>query len=60
MTKKKAVKIKPCPFCGKTPRPYFLAGDWYIGCVDIRCLFTKSNIFQTEPAAIKAWNKRTK
>ena len=59
-------KLKPCPFCGKTPeiREYDLAGggtQYCIECMNLKCPQQPSteHLIFTEDDAILAWNTRS-
>ena len=58
---KKLVELKPCPFCGKTPKLYIftVAQDCYIQCVNSKCKVQPSTIlYKRKDACINAWNRR--
>lgn len=58
------VKLKPCPFCGKTPvRSWIIhaSGEkqWYIYCDNQDCPIQPTTPAYTNKGSdIKAWNKR--
>lgn len=59
--KSKAVKLKPCPFCGFDPWTFKTDDGWFgIKCDSNRCLVA-SGVFVTlvnEKEAVSAWNTR--
>lgn len=55
--------LLPCPFCGMTGETEVDCGGskdrWWARCYNPKCLYDVStNIFDTEAAAIAAWNTR--
>jgi len=52
------MKLKPCPFCGSTPKSFDGNLGWHVGCIDAHCYFQPECNFDIEKDAIKAWNTR--
>lgn len=57
-------KLKPCPFCGKTPimEPWH-GGDKYrvmVSCINESCHVRPGVVEESESQAIEFWNKREK
>jgi len=57
----KEVKIKPCPFCGKSrgSLALFSQDRWMVQC-DYCCADGPVEMKQTKKQAIAAWNRRAK
>lgn len=53
------MNIKPCPFCGRTPKVETIKTgnkrEWYITC---KCGIEQT-LYVSKQGAIKAWNRRT-
>lgn len=53
-------ELKPCPFCGKTPKiKSAILGGYYVMCFNKYCetMVTTASM-PTRELAIKAWNRR--
>lgn len=50
-------ELKPCPFCGKTPRLFELDREWFIACNGPYCIEQK-HAYRSKQMAINMWNRR--
>ena len=65
MSKKKRVKVRPCPFCGKRPKltvtRHMLGPDFDIKCKNDKCKITVYGGWcKTLATAVKQWNHRAR
>jgi Lar family restriction alleviation protein len=52
-----AVKLRPCPFCGRTPMLVECATHYFVRCPSNCC--EQSIFYEDKNDAIEAWNRRT-
>ena len=49
-------KIKPCPFCGKTPMVEECDSEYFIRC---KCGIEQTHLYRQKCDAIRHWNRRS-
>lgn len=57
-----SVELKPCPFCGESPRLKFIKNNinkWVIGCDNYKCRIQPSTDYhRLKNIVVREWNRR--
>ena len=59
------IELKPCPFCGVSPKREVWVSHWsgyvyhFINCDNVKCLIRPTkDYYETKGSATRAWNRR--